>query len=360
MFDILKDLFVNVLIIVSSLSLGNMLTRDRETVVKKRASLPLGILSGILGCLLMIYSVKVTDVIIIDFRCIPIIIMGVYISFSSALLSAAIIGLFRLLYFGVDTVSIVALAITVICGIYCGAVGKLKITTVKKWGIAFFGVVIITSSGFVFLVQNQIMLKDILISYIIGMTVVAAVSFLLMSYIMKSNMMYYNMESAGSIDFLTGVYNVRSFDFALQRACEHAKNTNSCISLLYIDIDHFKQVNDTYGHISGDKVLRDFAHLLVEESRDIDIVSRNGGEEFSIILKNCRQASALQIADRLREKVEQTQFISVEGDAIHVTVSIGIASYPENASDIEKLIILSDKALYSAKESGRNRVRVAV
>jgi len=129
--------------------------------------------------------------------------------------------------------------------------------------------------------------------------------------------------------------------------------------LLYFDIDRFKQVNDEYGHVSGDFVLRDFARLLMQESRDTDLVSRNGGEEFSIILEKCEMTSALRIAERLREKVEQTEFQSEDHRTIRITISIGVASFPLNADNAEQLVLMADKALYAAKQSGRNRVLAA-
>lgn len=100
MLNMLRELFVNVLIIIASISLGNMITRDRDIVVKKSADLMLGILCGIFGSLLIIYGVKVSDGVVVDFRCIPILLMGIYISFSSSMITSVMIGLFRITYYG--------------------------------------------------------------------------------------------------------------------------------------------------------------------------------------------------------------------------------------------------------------------
>ncbi len=126
-----------------------------------------------------------------------------------------------------------------------------------------------------------------------------------------------------------------------------------------MDIDRFKMVNDVYGHVSGDYVLRDFGRLLAQESRETDLVSRNGGEEFSVVLAKCDIDTAMHIAERLREKVEQTVFFSEDHQSIRITVSIGVANYPLNADNAEELVLVADKALYAAKQGGRNRVLAA-
>jgi diguanylate cyclase len=359
MFNMLRELFVNVLIIIASISLGNMITRDRDIMVKKGADLLLGSLCGIFGSLLIIYGVKVSDSVLVDFRCIPILLMGIYISFSSSMITAVIIGLFRITYYGVNSVTLAAFGIAIACGICCGLIGKLKVSIVKKWIFAYFCIVVITGSGFVFLLHDPEVRKNVLLSYMIGLTVITAISYLLMHYIMKSNVTYYHMESAVSMDFLTGLHNLRSFDYGLNSAIRYAKNTGGSVSLLYLDIDRFKLVNDVYGHVSGDYVLRDFGRLLAQESRETDLVSRNGGEEFSVVLAKCDIDTAVRIAERLREKVEQTVFFSEDHQSIRITVSIGVANYPLNADKAEELVLVADKALYAAKQSGRNRVLAA-
>ena len=359
MLIILKELFVNVLIIVASISLGNMITREREIAAKKSANLMLGILCGIFGSLLIIYGVQVSDGVLVDFRCIPILLMGIYISFSSSMITATIIGLFRITYFGVNTITIAAFVIVIACGICCGLIGKMKVSVLKRWIYAFLCVAVITGTGFVFLLHDPERRKNVVLSYLLGLTLITAISYLLMQYITKSNLTYYHMESAVSMDFLTGLHNARSFDYGLNSAIRYAKNTGGYLSLLYLDIDRFKQVNDVYGHVSGDHVLRDFSRLLAQESRETDLISRNGGEEFSVILARCDLDSAIHIAERFREKVEQAEFFSEDHQIIRITVSIGVANYPVTAENAENLVLTADKALYAAKQSGRNRVCVA-
>ena len=128
------------------------------------------------------------------------------------------------------------------------------------------------------------------------------------------------------------------------------------VSLLYIDIDFFKKVNDNYGHKEGDIVLKKLGEILSKTCRDVDIVSRNGGEEFSVILVNCSPNMAVEIAERIRKTIEITPIYLSNNIKINITVSIGISSYPDPINDLEILREKADEALYKAKHAGRNKV----
>ena len=126
--------------------------------------------------------------------------------------------------------------------------------------------------------------------------------------------------------------------------------------LLMLDVDHFKNVNDTYGHLSGDRVLRQIAKTLIERTRAQDQVGRFGGEEFLVIVPDTDVDGALTLAETLRTSIENVAFVTEEGKAINVTVSIGVSQLRASGSQQpEKLIALADQALYRAKLGGRNR-----
>jgi diguanylate cyclase len=162
------------------------------------------------------------------------------------------------------------------------------------------------------------------------------------------------MES--SKDFLTGLNNVRNFDKLYNACLLEAYGNSEDLSVAIIDIDHFKRVNDKYGHQAGDTILRQLGLILQHSCRNFDIVSRNGGEEFSILLKNCPNKVACEIAERIRKRVEAHKFALPDNKQINITVSIGVASYPDTAQDNESLYKNADKALFEAKNCGRNRV----
>jgi diguanylate cyclase (GGDEF)-like protein len=160
-------------------------------------------------------------------------------------------------------------------------------------------------------------------------------------------------------DGLTKLFIKRYFDTQLIHEIHRSHRYHHKMSLLMIDIDHFKQINDTYGHLAGNLVLKKIGEILRTQSRTVDIVSRYGGEEFTIILPESDKKCAYQMAERLRQKVAEEEFeISHTPGSrrIRVTISIGIACFPEDALEKEALIGLADKYLYQAKLHGRNRV----
>lgn len=159
-------------------------------------------------------------------------------------------------------------------------------------------------------------------------------------------------------DALTGLFNRRYLDEMLERELARAKREGYGISLAMIDVDHFKAVNDTYGHQAGDEVLKMLGTLLQSQAREGDIACRYGGEEFVLVTPRMSLESARQRADEWRTAFAGNKIR--HGDLeISVTLSIGLASYPEHAASAERLIVKADQALYRAKELGRNRVEVA-
>ena len=158
-------------------------------------------------------------------------------------------------------------------------------------------------------------------------------------------------------DPLTRVQNVRSFRDILRHEFRTAKRYDHPLSLFMLDVDHFKVVNDTHGHPSGDYVLKETAVILKQSVRESDVVCRTGGEEFSVILPRAGHTEAATFAGRIRKEVRKRRFI-VYGETIHITTSIGTATFPTDAEIVEPdmLVYFADKALLHAKETGRDRV----
>jgi diguanylate cyclase (GGDEF)-like protein len=161
-------------------------------------------------------------------------------------------------------------------------------------------------------------------------------------------------------DVLTGLFNRRAVMESLSHHIALAKRNGLPMCLLMLDVDHFKYVNDTYGHLSGDRVLRQMAKTLAERTRAQDQVGRFGGEEFLVIVPDTDVDGALTLAETLRTSIENVAFVTEEGKAINVTVSIGVSQLrASDAQQPEKLIASADQALYRAKLGGRNRVEAA-
>jgi diguanylate cyclase (GGDEF)-like protein len=168
------------------------------------------------------------------------------------------------------------------------------------------------------------------------------------------------VEEEAVTDELTGLSNQRRFRELMAKEVERAKRFERPLSLLMMDIDDFKQVNDTYGHLQGDHVLHEVAKILHRESREIDEPARYGGEEFAVAMPETTADGAIELAERVRKRIESTP-IGLAGDSgtIEVRASIGVAGAPETPPDVSGLIAAADKALYQAKREGKNQTRKA-
>ena len=166
-----------------------------------------------------------------------------------------------------------------------------------------------------------------------------------------------SLEQQSLRDPLTNLFNRRYFNEQLAIEFERANRSRAPLALQMVDIDHFKRINDRFGHDAGDRVLRMVSDILAQNARSGDIVCRWGGEEFLILMPGSNAAAAKRRADEIRSRINDQ--IEIVGGT-RVSVSIGVASYPEHASDPDGLIEVSDRALYAAKGAGRNRVTVAV
>ncbi|GEM_PF-143309 len=171
------------------------------------------------------------------------------------------------------------------------------------------------------------------------------------------------LEALAHTDPLTQVLNRRALTLRLASELDRARRYSSVVTLLMIDLDHFKRVNDTYGHLTGDDALREVAALLQHAVRSVDVVARYGGEEFVVVLPETAEGGAVAFAERIRERIEAQMFAVIgapgnEGTGLRLTASIGVATFPGPRVDsAEDLFGQADAALYRAKAEGRNRVR---
>lgn len=172
------------------------------------------------------------------------------------------------------------------------------------------------------------------------------------------------LRRSGFTDFLTGWYNRRYLQVRLRDELARAKRQSAPLTCLMLDIDHFKRVNDQYGHAAGDRALREIAHRIESQVRASDVAARYGGEEFVILLPDTAAAPGSFLAERIRAAIEGTPFDIGAGHTVSITASVGIASATPERSDAdlktlgESLIARADVALYRAKSAGRNRVAV--
>ncbi len=172
-----------------------------------------------------------------------------------------------------------------------------------------------------------------------------------------NSLLHKKTEELTITDALTELYNYRYFRNKLTDELRRADRYRQKLSILMLDLDHFKEVNDRYGHQTGNVTLREVSSIIRECVRDIDVVARYGGEEFVVILPQTHEEDAAIIGERIRETVEKNYFPNSSGQRdIQITISLGVATYPEGIHNLDQLIEKVDRALYRAKAEGRNRV----
>jgi two-component system cell cycle response regulator len=171
---------------------------------------------------------------------------------------------------------------------------------------------------------------------------------------LQNGRMYEVLEEQATTDGLTGLVNHRTFQERFSAMIGRADRHKFKVSMILTDIDHFKKINDTYGHPTGDQVLKRVAAILKASARKIDIVARYGGEEFAIVLEGTDRAGARMLAERIREEISQQSFESAKGP-FKATLSLGVSVYPDDARAKADIISRADQALYAAKHGGRNR-----
>ncbi|MDP2910842.1 MAG: diguanylate cyclase [Candidatus Omnitrophota bacterium] len=167
--------------------------------------------------------------------------------------------------------------------------------------------------------------------------------------------LYKKVQEMAITDSLTEVSTRRYFLERFREEIRRSMRRKASMSFLMMDLDYFKQKNDKFGHLVGDVILKEIAHILKSNLREIDMIGRYGGEEFSVVLSGIDREGALQVSERLRSSIEHSIFNAYD-EKVSITISIGVASFPQDGVDENSLIESADRALYKAKEQGRNRV----
>jgi diguanylate cyclase (GGDEF)-like protein len=221
--------------------------------------------------------------------------------------------------------------------------------------------------SFVVLSENHGVLDELIQNVYFQISVQSSVSALFImlvfswSYYHRYNLLL-ALEKSSQTDPLTGVANRRYFDSKLKSEASRSARSSSDCALILLDIDHFKRINDTFGHPTGDRVICALADLCVNQSREIDLVARLGGEEFAVILPDTNITDAKNLAERIRKHVEDISVTGDAGEIVKWTISLGVSSLPESRSSrytteivMEMFIKKADNALYEAKRKGRNQ-----
>jgi diguanylate cyclase len=355
----LNDLFVNLCILGMLFCIFNLVTTNSKGFISPdsglRSRIQFGLCMGCLGIILMYHTIPYKST-ILDLRQIPIVIAAIYGGFVPSLAAAIVIAGGRIALFEVNKASLFATVLVLLIGISNGALSKLRMSRRNKWLVITVSNLILTSLVFLLLVKDRKTLINIYVGFWFVSVSGGFIMYYLAEYLRQSTELFQKAEENAATDFLTGLNNVRKFDEVLKHSIAKADKHNEQVSFILLDIDHFKDMNDKYGHQSGDEILKQLSEVLNHSCRSIDIVSRNGGEEFSIILPSCGKIHAMEVAERTRAAVEQYPFKLPDGSTASLTVSVGLATYRETTFDAQNLIKQADECLYQAKSNGRNKV----
>jgi diguanylate cyclase (GGDEF)-like protein len=166
-------------------------------------------------------------------------------------------------------------------------------------------------------------------------------------------------EALSVTDDLTSLYNSRYLSQVLRREAKRASRSGRPLSLLFLDLDGFKSINDTHGHLSGGRALVEAAGVIRSSARETDVVARFGGDEFALVLPDTGSEGAIAVGERVRERVAAHEFLQPQGLSIRLTASVGVATLPDVAASVEALIQAADQAMYRVKARGKNGIYVA-
>ena len=318
----------------------------------------MGVIAGGIAMVLLGSSFLVDPVrrIVLDFRYVPVLVISIYGGWISTLVSTLIIATYRWVINDISAVSTAMALATVWIGLFYSVVFSLRKPLLLRVSLAMLvHTVIMYFASYAIFDTSSLRLQTLMIHLFI--TFVA--SYIVWKYVefaLGEIRVYQRFRSEATTDYLTSLSNRRKFSHELNAAIQRCQRKDETITLLYLDIDRFKAINDEFGHAIGDDVLRKFAGVLMMTCRIYDGLYRIGGEEFAVILQDCTLENARIVAERIRQNILDFEY-SLSGEA-NVTTSIGVAGYVMGIS-AEEMMGKADDALYQAKNAGRNCVYVA-
>lgn len=354
----IKELFASACILFTIIFISSRILKNHEISTSSAISIKtrFGLLGGISTCILLIYSINITSQFTLDFRDICIIIVALFGGLFSSIITGIITVIFGFLYEGMSETSLLtALGVLFVC-IGCGMISKIKLHINTKIMIMLLYSLLIQSIIMIIVINDRKIIITVLFSTWVTSIVVGIVALYGVHYLIESNKTLLCLKKESTHDYLTGLSNTRRFDTKYNEIMKEVIENNGKVALFLIDIDHFKNVNDTYGHVSGNEVLQQLGILLKNKCGQKYFVARIGGEEFAVILKNIDLQNTRNTALELLRAVAAFPFTISNGKKISIKISIGVALYPDTVEDIKDLKEVADNKLYEAKRTGRNKV----
>lgn len=355
--SIILDMIANISILstASYIFIKLIPKKKKITLNTKEQVLMIGI-AGLTGFLLMLFSIALPNKALLDLRHIILILMIYYFGNKFALPVVILMSALRFLL-GVNPASIQTAIMYILFALFLPIICKKVIKKVNNK----YSVLLILNAICVSLIalNLQLLYQNLVSNSLIYIGLLILSSFVIIMVtafiedLLTSRILYLEVQEHARMDFLTGLYNMREFNEKWKNI-QLDKKINTT-ALMMIDIDHFKWINDNYGHSNGNFVLRQVATILKVKALDSELVYRVGGEEFCLILNDLPFSDQQKAAEKIRMSIANTSFLLENGDSIQVTASIGLAASTRN-KDMKKLFRLADRCLYLAKDQGRNKV----
>lgn len=355
MLTIINSFFIDLCILFTLFTISFLTFRNRPRLTPKsplKARLFLGMQSGVIALLLLGNALHLEGI-LIDLRTIPISLAILFGGWVSGVVAASLflIGRFFMITNG-EYVGFYLAIITMIALVVPTSLLRLKLDNTRNTLLIFTTVGAIVFGSALYYALPLDLFYPIMFVYLVMIYIGAAASYRLLHELRRHFENVQHQQQLARTDALTGIANRRRLNEAMANLTVEAEE----YALILVDIDHFKRVNDTYGHDVGDDVLRELGMLLVDESREDHLVGRFGGEEFLIIMPNAQKDDVSRLAESIREKVSTFPFETSAG-TLHITVSLGACH--SNDIEVDSVLKHADEALYHAKESGRNRFILA-
>ncbi|WP_271398435.1 GGDEF domain-containing protein [Salinicoccus roseus] len=317
----------------------------------KRESLYGGVMAGTFAIILNYYAVHAHENVYFGLSMVVLILALMFNSQAAYLLGGGIL----LLWLAFSPLAMPTASVLALCAILAGVfLADLLVHRLGPYPRAVILVAVAASEYFVSIgiTADDYQVALVAASYYMLLSTVSAIAGIsVIHYMQRSHELYETLSEDSTVDGLTGLLNRRVFEAELD-----ALGKDEPSVLILMDIDHFKRFNDTYGHPEGDRTLKVVSRKVKNIVGKDGITARNGGEEFAILLKGRSKEDALEMAERIRTTLENSRHITAGGEYVGVTVSIGIAAYPEQAASPKKLYSQADEHLYIAKKLGRNQV----
>ncbi len=353
------SIFQNFCILITAIVFVLHYLRKSGLEQRKRLSLKiaLGVVTGLVAMILLMSAVIVDPVnqIVLDFRYVPVFLVSIYGGWIPTIIATLMIAFYRLVFFHINSVSIWMALATVCVGIAYSLIQRVRRPQLSRFVMAMIAHAMIMFITSYLISDNPAIRSFTLWTHLLSMVVTSYLCWRYIEFGITEIRIHNQFKNEASTDFLTNLFNKRKFQDELNVNLQRCLRKGEPMSLMMLDIDRFKNVNDLYGHAAGDDVLREFAKILVRTCRIYDGIYRVGGEEFAIILQDCTPAQAMEIAERIRVNVAQFDY-HLETQKVKVTTSIGITSYRAEM-DSQLMFEMADKALYDAKNAGRNQVQ---